>query len=101
MSPRFRVIFDTNVYIQTMLNKSGIAGQCLDHALAGSIQLFVSRNILAEFRSVIRRPTFSLFLPDLTVDDIEAFIAAIGEVAEVVRVPSGSVELVRDAKDNT
>ena len=100
MSPPVRVIFDTNVYVQTMLNKSGIAGQCFDHALAGSIQLFVSRNILAEFRTVIRRPTFSRFLPDLTVDEIEAFITAIGEVAEIIRVPSGSVEIVRDAKDN-
>ena len=100
MTPAFRVVFDTNVYVQTMLNKDGIGGQCFDLALAESIELFVSRNILDEFRKVIRRPTFTRFLPDLTNDDIDAFVTAIGEVATIIRVPTGSVKIVRDPNDD-
>lgn len=96
----FRVVFDTNVYIQFVVNKYGPAGRCFDLALNEVIRLYVSRNIISEFRRVIKKPVFDSLLPDLTDRDIEAFIAGIEEVAEVLKVPTGSVDIVRDPNDD-
>jgi len=96
----FRVVFDTNIYIQIVVNKYGPAGRCFDLVLNEDIRLYVSKNIINELKSVIKRPAFESLLPDLTDRDIEAFVAGLEEVAEVLKVPKGSIEIVRDPNDD-
>jgi len=94
-----RVVFDTNIYIQTFLNSSGESGQCFSLARSRKIELFITKAVLEEIVNVINRPGVLSFLPDATGEQIEIFVSSISEMANVVDVSSGIFSFSRDPKD--
>jgi predicted nucleic acid-binding protein len=55
-----RVVIDTNIVVSALLQPSGLPAQVFVLALSGSIQMFVSGSIYAEYEEVISRPRFQL-----------------------------------------
>ena len=55
-SAREKVVFDCNVLLQAIASPGGPAGRCVQLALDGGVQLFVSELILAELLDVASRP---------------------------------------------
>jgi putative PIN family toxin of toxin-antitoxin system len=72
-----RAVVDTNVIVSALLRRSGPAGQVLDSILAGELTVLYDDRILGEYRDVLIRPKFQLFLPE--VDAVVGFIEAFGE----------------------
>jgi putative PIN family toxin of toxin-antitoxin system len=73
-SHRPRVVFDCNVLIQAISNAQGPAGQALRLLEENLIDVYVSRAVIRELRTVVTYPTVRQKLPDLHDDHIEAFI---------------------------
>ncbi|HEY8746916.1 MAG TPA: putative toxin-antitoxin system toxin component, PIN family [Tepidisphaeraceae bacterium] len=51
-----RVVFDCNTFLQALGSPNGPAGQCVQLAIDGRINLFVSPSVLEELRDVTGRP---------------------------------------------
>ncbi len=58
--PRPRVVLDTNVVVSAHLKAEGFERFVLDLAIAGKLRLFVSPEILEEYRGVLVRPKFRI-----------------------------------------
>jgi predicted nucleic acid-binding protein len=69
-----RVVFDCNVFLQAAARKKGAAAKCLDLAEAGRVQLFVSREVLAEVEDVLNRPEIQAHFSDLSDEIAGAFL---------------------------
>lgn len=54
-----KAIFDTNVYLQAALSKTGPAYACWQLVLGGSVQVFLTPQIIAEIRKTFRKPQLS------------------------------------------
>ena len=52
ISPRERVVFDCNIFLQFLLNPHGPAGRCMRIALDGHVELLISEPILIELREL-------------------------------------------------
>ena len=46
----WRVVYDCNIYVQALINIGGPAGRCVEKALAGDVELFITPFILDEIR---------------------------------------------------
>jgi uncharacterized protein len=57
---RLKVVLDTNVVVSAHLNSGGFERFILDLALASKLQLFVSAEILEEYKGVLQRPKFGI-----------------------------------------
>jgi putative PIN family toxin of toxin-antitoxin system len=55
----FKVVFDTNVLISAILF-GGSPRKCLELAIEGEIELYISRGIMSEFEGVLRREKFGV-----------------------------------------
>jgi len=78
-----RVVFDCNVYFQSLISPKGPAGACLAAAQQGQLQLFVTDHIFQELIEVCSRP----HLVDrfgFTPEQLNRFALKIRRVAEVV-----------------
>ena len=67
-----RVVLDTNVIVSALMVPAGQEAFVLLLALQGSIELFISAPILAEYEEVLRRPRLKLRVPE-----VEAALAKI------------------------
>lgn len=74
MSPRVRVVFDCNVFLQALISSKGPAHACLERAASGHVQLVVSAFVLAELRTLPVHPELRRF-STLTHERVERFIA--------------------------
>src|SRR5258707_11533348 len=54
--PPVRCVFDCNVFLQALGNAQGPAGRCVEIALEGGLQLFISESVLDEIKDVATRP---------------------------------------------
>lgn len=95
MKPKLKLVFDSNVYIAAALNPSGpseawlrIAGRQLR-----SFDLYTSEAIVAE---VVEKLTHKFKLP---APQIQQFVAAVREVAIVVR-PKQKLQVVKADPDD-
>jgi len=61
-----RIVLDTNVIVSGLLNPEGNPGRVVDLFLSGEVTLLTDDRILAEYRSVLRRPKFGLDAADLS-----------------------------------
>lgn len=52
-----RVVFDCNIFVQSLLSPIGPAGACVQHALDRHIELFLSQYILDELNDAPAKPT--------------------------------------------
>ncbi len=80
-----RIVLDTNVIVSGLLNPEGNPGRVVDLVLAGEVTLLADDRILAEYRSVLRRPKFGLDAADLS--DFLSLVEA--ESERVIAVPLG------------
>jgi uncharacterized protein len=89
-----RVVLDTNIIVSALLVPSGTQATILLLALTGSIALYVSPFVLAEYEEVLHRPRLKLQRPQ-----IDAAMDAIRKVAHVVE-PIRTVTISPDESDN-
>lgn len=92
-------VFDTNIFLQFLLNSNSIAAKCLELARSGKVKLFISKDTLAEVRDVILRPNILARLPDAGAAQIEAFIADISNNSTLISDVPESFRFQRDPKD--
>ena len=77
-----RIVLDTNVLVSGLLNPEGNPGRIVDLFLAGEVGLLADDRILAEYRSVLRRPRFG-FAPA----DLSDFLGLVESESERVAAP--------------
>lgn len=92
-------VFDTNVFLQSLLNPKSIAARCLEKVRSGKVKFFVSKDTLAEVRDVILRPNILARLPDADAAQIEAFIEDISNISTLISSVPESFKFQRDPKD--
>lgn len=77
-----RIVLDTNVLVSGLLNPEGNPGRIVDLFLAGEVSLLADDRILAEYRSVLRRPKFG-FAPA----DVSDFLGLVESESERISAP--------------
>jgi putative PIN family toxin of toxin-antitoxin system len=92
-------VFDTNIFIQSLLNPHSIAAKCLEKVRYGKLKLFVSKDTLAEVRDVILRPNILVRLPDADAAQIEAFIEDVSNISTLIHSVPETFKFSRDPKD--
>ena len=84
MTTGTRVVFDCNTFLQALAGPEGPAGRCVQLAIDGKVNLFISASVLEELRDVTRRPKVIAKL-HLVPDRVEGFFEAI-EIAGTLLV---------------
>ncbi|HQU85990.1 MAG TPA: putative toxin-antitoxin system toxin component, PIN family [Pyrinomonadaceae bacterium] len=92
-------VFDTNIFLQSLLNPHSIAAKCFETVRNGKIKLFVSKDTLAEVRDVVLRPNILARLPDAEPTQIEAFIEDISNISTLIQSVPEIFKFERDPKD--
>jgi putative PIN family toxin of toxin-antitoxin system len=91
VTPRERIVVDTNVLISRLLVPASVSGRALRRAV-DSGQLVVSEATMEELATVLGRPKFD---PYLSIADRQEFIRLLGRIAEMIPV----VRVVRACRD--
>ncbi len=99
MTEKPRVVFDCNVLLQAVARERSVAAKCLDVAESGLIQLFVSREVLAEVEDVLNRPEIRAHFPDLSDEIVGAFLKRLQKLAVLVRLVPKEFSYLRDEDD--
>lgn len=94
-----RVVFDCNVLLQAAARERSVAAKCLNLAESGLIQLFVSREVLAEVEDVLNRPKIRAHFPDLSDEIIGAFLKRLQKLSVFVRRVPKEFSYPRDEDD--
>jgi len=94
-----RVVFDSNVFIQYLLNPAGLAGRCMRTVEDKKAELFVSKEILYELVSVILRPNVFSRLQGMTEPGIDAFVEHVTSISSLIDPVPKKFTLQRDPKD--
>jgi putative PIN family toxin of toxin-antitoxin system len=76
MTAGVRVVFDCNTFLQALAAPEGPAGQCVQLAIDGKVNLFISPHVIEELRDVTSRPKVIAKLR-LVQDRVEEFFEAI------------------------
>lgn len=87
-----RVVLDTNVVVSGLLKADGPPGRILDLVLEGALELVVDHRILAEYRTVLRRPELSI-----PADDLRQFLDFVDTVSTHVAAEPLSLKLPHEA----
>jgi putative PIN family toxin of toxin-antitoxin system len=93
-----RVVFDCNIFAQTLITPSGNAGQCVERVLDGSVSLFWSEYVLAEIRRIPEKQTPKRL--GVTPDQVESLIVRLIPVAHLVEHPPSVYQHPIDPKDS-
>jgi uncharacterized protein len=93
------VVFDCNVLLQAAARERSVAAKCLDLAEGGRVQLFVSREVLAEVEDVLNRPEIRAHFPDLSDEIVGAFLKRLQKVSTLVRLVPKKFSYPRDEDD--
>lgn len=94
-----RVVFDCNIFLQAAAREKGTAAKCLDLAEDGRVQLFVSREVLAEVEDVLNRPEIRAHFPDLSDEIVGAFLKRLQKHSVLVRPVPKKFSYPRDEDD--
>ena len=89
-----RVVLDSNVIVSACLSPQGASATIVELALLGYFNLYVSEQILTEYREVLARPKFSRQL-----ERIKIVMEGIEEISEMT-VPDQRLMLSPDEEDN-
>jgi putative PIN family toxin of toxin-antitoxin system len=82
--PKIRAVFDCMVFLQGAARRESPAGACLLLVELEAIELYLSKEILAEVQDVLTRPRVRQRFPALTSQLIEKFLAALGRRATII-----------------
>jgi len=96
---RRRVVYDCNMFVQAAAFDAGPAGACFRLIEKGSVELFVSKPILAEVRRVLGYTDVLRISPSLTTERIAAFVQRITFRATLVRRVPHILDYPRDPDD--
>ncbi len=99
MTDKPRVVFDCNVLLQAAAREKGVAAKCLNLAESDLIQLFVSREVLAEVEDVLNRPEIRAHFPDLSDEIVGAFLKRLQKHSTLVRLVPKNFSYPRDEDD--
>lgn len=88
-----KVVFDTNIYISALHFQGSIPRKILELVDAGNFQLFISKQIIAELRGVLR-VKFKYELSKL--DLMEELILSISQVVE----PRIKIKFIKEDPDD-
>ena len=83
-----RVVLDTNVIVSALINPEGTPAAVVALVVAGEVRPLLDPRLLAEYREVLSRPRFG-FDPDA----VEAVVAALVDVGEIVEAPALAIQL--------
>ena len=97
--PRLRAVFDCMVFLQGAARKGSPSGVCLQVVEAGLVELFLSDDIIAEIRDVLRRPRLRQKFPVLTDEFVDEFLGALLACSSPVRDVPRVFTYERDPKD--
>ena len=87
-------VYDTNVIVSAVLKPGSIPASLVALAMKGSVRLFLSPDILEEYREVLKRPRFG-FHPDT----VAIFLRELEQTAIMVS-PAKRVAHALDEADN-
>jgi putative PIN family toxin of toxin-antitoxin system len=93
-----RVVFDCNIFAQTLITPTGNSGQCVERVLDGRISLFWSEYVLGEIRRIPEKQTPKRL--GVTLDQVELLIARLTPVAHLVENPPSVYQHPIDPKDS-
>jgi putative PIN family toxin of toxin-antitoxin system len=90
----FKVVFDTNVLISAILF-GGSPRKCLEHAIEGEIELYLSKEIIREVEGVLSREKFNI-----AEENLRYIISSLDSIAEFVS-PKTKLDIIKkDPQDN-
>jgi len=92
-------VFDCNVYLQVASREKSIAAECLRLVERGSIQLYLSEEILAEIEDVLSRPEIRKHFQTLTDEIVEAFLLRLRRNSQIIRRVPKIFNYSRDPDD--
>jgi uncharacterized protein len=87
-------VYDTNVIVSAILKPGSIPASLVGLAMEGSVSLFLTQEILEEYREVLRRPKFG-FDPSA----VDAFLNDLEKACQMV-YPTKQVRSALDEPDN-
>jgi putative PIN family toxin of toxin-antitoxin system len=76
MTAPARVVFDCSTFLQALASPRGPAGRCVQLAIEGKVNLFISPYVLEELREVTSRPKVIVQLR-LVTNRVEEFFEAV------------------------
>lgn len=99
MTDKPRVVFDCNVLLQAAAREKSVAAKCLNLAESGLVQIYVSREVLAEAEDVLNRPEIRAHFPDLSDEIVGAFLKRLEKLSVIVRPVPKKFRYPRDEDD--
>jgi len=97
--PKIRAVFDCMMFLQGAARREGASGACLRLVESDVIELYVSREIMAEVRDVLARARVRQKFPALTDALVDRFLAALKRQAVLVSEVPRVFHFDRDPKD--
>lgn len=98
-STHYRLILDTNIIVRAFINLHSASGQILRACQERRVVPLLSRPVLAEYRSVLRRPSLLRKYPELQHPQVKDSIERILFVSEYYRKVGVHFSFSRDPKD--
>ena len=90
----FKVVFDTNVLISAILF-GGSPRKCLDLAIEGEIELYLSKKIIREVEGVLSREKLNI-----AEENLRYIISSLDSIAKFVS-PKSKLDIIKkDPQDN-
>lgn len=94
-----RVVLDTNVLLRGFLNAQSAAGRVLNACSQRAIIVVLSRDVLAEYRSILTAPFIVERYPELTPRTVELMLRRLRYVGDVIDTSTIHFDFLRDPKD--
>ena len=94
-----RLVLDTNVLLRGLLNSGSAAGRVVTACDSRHVVLVLSRDVLAEYRTVLTFPSIVARYPEFTGRKVEITLRRLRYVADVVSTAGVRFEFPRDPKD--
>lgn len=92
-------VYDCNVFLQGLINAGSPSNRCLELWLAEKVELFVSRPILHEIRSVLLRHELQDKFPSLTYERVAELFGTFEQRAVLIEAVPTHFRFERDIKD--
>jgi putative PIN family toxin of toxin-antitoxin system len=96
----YRLILDTNIVVRGFINLQSASGQILRACQRRQVILLLSRPILSEYRSILRRPAILEKYPELENPQIDDAIERLLYLSDLYRRIGVHFSFPRDPKDS-
>jgi putative PIN family toxin of toxin-antitoxin system len=93
------VVFDCNIYLQTMISPNGPSGRCVALASGGQFVLWTSSYISREVKRVAKRAEIVAKYPQLTPEQVESVLLTVGGSSRIRKRIRKSFHFDRDPDD--